>query len=73
MSVNYARVCYAVVMAQSKAHQDRANVEASLRRHGFDDAGVAAFFDAEAEIQRRERAKRAANRKPVQAETLFDF
>lgn len=60
-------------MAQSKAHQDRANVEESLRRHGFDSAGVQAFFDAEAEITRREAAKRAANRKTVQAETLFDF
>lgn len=60
-------------MAQSEAHKDRENVEESLRRHGFDDAGVQAFFDAEAEIQRRARAKRAANRKPVEAEMLFDF
>ena len=60
-------------MAQSKAHRDRANVEESLRRHGFDDAGVQAFFDAEAEIQKRARAKRAANRVQVEAETLFDF
>ncbi len=66
-------MCYSVGVAQSKAHQDRANVEASLRRHGFDDAGVQAFFDAEAEIQKRARAKRAANRVQVEAETLFDF
>lgn len=58
-------------MAQSKAHADRANVAESLKRHGFDEAGVQAFFDAEAEIQRRTRAKRAV--KPVEQATLFDF
>ena len=59
-------------MVESKAHADRAGVTESLRRHGFDQAGIDAWFAAEAEIQRRERAKRAANRKPVE-QTALDF
>lgn len=57
-------------MAESKAHADRENVTEALRRHGFDQAGIDAWFVAEAEIQRRERAKRTA--KPVEA-TALDF
>lgn len=59
-------------MAESAAHADRENVTESLRRHGFSDTEIDTIFVCEAEIARRERAKRAANRKPiVQAEIDF--
>lgn len=56
----------------SNAHKNRAEVTESLRRFGMAEAGIEAVFASEAQIAENARAKRAANRKPVEA-TALDF
>lgn len=43
--------------SESRAHADRENVAEALSRHGFDQAGIDAWFAVEAEIARRDRAR----------------
>lgn len=57
-------------MAKSKASQDRTAVEASLRAHGFGEAGIAAVFANEDRIAAGQAARRRA--KPATQEGL-DF
>lgn len=56
----------------SNAHKNRAEVTESLRRFGMAESGIEAVFASEAQIAANVAAKRAANRKPVEA-TALDF
>lgn len=56
----------------SNAHKNRAEVTESLSRFGMSDATIEIIFASEAQINAAIRAKRAADRAPVEQPAL-DF